>query len=107
MRPMYTFYEAISLENENREGNHHHTYYRIGLIYGNQYFKESRQAAALAEQETSEDETPAYNQFSCDGRTRCSEMTSCAEATFSLQNCPDVKMDGDHDGAACESQWCG
>lgn len=46
-------------------------------------------------------------QFRCDGRTHCSQMTSCAEATFFLRNCPNVKMDGDGDGVPCESQWCG
>ena len=45
--------------------------------------------------------------FSCDGRTYCSQMRSCAEATYFLQNCPGVKMDGDHDGVPCEKQWCG
>ncbi|EPF21158.1 MAG: excalibur calcium-binding domain-containing protein [Microcystis aeruginosa Ma_MB_F_20061100_S19] len=45
--------------------------------------------------------------FRCDGRTHCSQMTSCAEATFFLRNCPNVKMDGDGDGVPCESQWCG
>ncbi len=46
-------------------------------------------------------------QYSCDGRTYCSQMTSCAEATYFLQNCPGVKMDGNHDGVPCEKQWCG
>ena len=45
--------------------------------------------------------------FRCDGRTYCSQMTSCEEATFFLQNCPDVKMDGEGDGVPCEKQWCG
>ena len=45
-------------------------------------------------------------QFQCDGRTRCSQMTSCEEATFFLNNCPNTKMDGDHDGIPCEQQWC-
>jgi hypothetical protein len=44
--------------------------------------------------------------FRCDGRTRCSQMTSCAEATFFLKNCPGVKMDGNGDGVPCEKQWC-
>ena len=44
--------------------------------------------------------------FRCDGRTHCSQMTSCEEATFFLRNCPGVKMDGDHDGVPCEQQWC-
>ncbi|MBW8778750.1 MAG: excalibur calcium-binding domain-containing protein [Burkholderiales bacterium] len=42
----------------------------------------------------------------CDGRTRCSQMRSCEEATWFLKNCPGVEMDGDHDGVPCESQWC-
>jgi hypothetical protein len=46
------------------------------------------------------------NQFKCDGRTHCSNMTSCEEATFFLQNCPNTEMDGDDDGVPCESQWC-
>jgi hypothetical protein len=46
------------------------------------------------------------SQFKCDGRTHCSQMTSCEEATFFLQNCPGVKMDGDNDSVPCEQQWC-
>jgi hypothetical protein len=45
--------------------------------------------------------------FHCDGRTYCSQMTSCAEATYFLRNCPGVKMDGEGDGVPCEKQWCG
>ena len=45
-------------------------------------------------------------QFRCDGRTHCSQMTSCQEATFFLKNCPGTKMDGDGDGVPCEKQWC-
>jgi Excalibur calcium-binding domain len=44
--------------------------------------------------------------FKCDGRTYCSQMTSCAEATYFLQNCPGTKMDGNNDGIPCEKQWC-
>ncbi len=47
--------------------------------------------------------TAAYR---CDGRTRCSQMTSCAEATWFLQHCPNTEMDGNRDGIPCESQWC-
>ena len=43
----------------------------------------------------------------CDARLYCSQMTSCAEATWFLKNCPGVKMDGDRDGVPCEQQWCG
>jgi len=49
---------------------------------------------------------PLSSPFHCDGRTYCSQMTSCAEAKYFLNYCPDVKMDGDHDGVPCETQWC-
>jgi endonuclease YncB( thermonuclease family) len=42
----------------------------------------------------------------CDGRTHCSQMSSCEEATWFLKNCPGTKMDGDNDGVPCETQWC-
>lgn len=45
--------------------------------------------------------------FNCDGRDHCSQMTSCEEATFFLENCPNQQTDGDHDGIPCEMQWCG
>jgi cold shock CspA family protein len=51
-------------------------------------------------------ETTAPSHFRCDGRTHCSQMTSCAEAEFFLANCPGVEMDGNHDGEPCEQQWC-
>jgi cold shock CspA family protein len=57
-------------------------------------------------------DSPVSVSFHCDGRTHCSQMTSCAEAKFFLQNCPNVKMDGDRkgrgrgDGVPCEQQWC-
>ena len=48
----------------------------------------------------------AAPQFTCDGRTHCSQMRSCAEATFFLQHCPNTQMDGNNDGEPCEQQWC-
>ncbi|PML53113.1 cold shock domain-containing protein [Vibrio breoganii] len=45
--------------------------------------------------------------FSCQGKTHCSQMTSCNEAMFYLDNCPNVKIDGDNDSIPCESQLCG
>ena len=44
--------------------------------------------------------------YRCDGRTRCEQMRSCAEATWFLQHCQGVAMDGNHDGVPCERQWC-
>jgi hypothetical protein len=50
---------------------------------------------------------PGEPAFTCDGRTTCGQMTSCAEAEYFLRNCPDVEMDGNGDGEPCEMQWCG
>ncbi|WP_374605822.1 excalibur calcium-binding domain-containing protein [Thermomonas sp.] len=49
---------------------------------------------------------PASSASRCDGRTHCSQMRSCEEATYFLQHCPNTQMDGDRDGVACERQWC-
>lgn len=62
----------------------------------------ARSPARLAPRSVIES-APSYQ---CRGRTRCSQMTSCAEATWVLENCPGTRMDGDHDGVPCESQWC-
>ncbi|WP_339490988.1 excalibur calcium-binding domain-containing protein [Pseudomonas sp. EL_65y_Pfl2_R95] len=48
----------------------------------------------------------AASRYSCDGRKYCSQMTSCEEAMYFLNNCPGVKMDGGGDGVPCERQWC-
>ena len=45
--------------------------------------------------------------YRCDGRQHCSQMTSCEEARYFLRNCPDPRMDGDRDGIPCEEQLCG
>ena len=52
-------------------------------------------------------QTRPVEQFRCDSRTQCTQMTSCAEATYFLKHCPGAQMDGDHDGIPCERQWCG
>jgi len=44
--------------------------------------------------------------FTCDGRTYCSQMTSCEEAKLFLKYCPNTRLDGNHDGIPCEKQWC-
>ena len=45
----------------------------------------------------------SYEQnYSCDGRQYCSQMNSREEAVFFINNCPNTKMDGDHDGQPCE-----
>ena len=44
--------------------------------------------------------------YTCDGRTHCSQMSSCEEATYFVRHCPGTQMDGDGDGIPCERQWC-
>jgi len=72
----------------------------------------ARSAAEAEPQSVARQPSPAADpglsqtDFKCDGRTHCSQMTSCEEAMFFLQNCPGVKMDGDYDGIPCERQWC-
>jgi cold shock CspA family protein len=62
-------------------------------------------AAPVSSDAPDETATPVSS-FRCDGRTHCSQMTSCREATFFLKNCPGTKMDGNNDGVPCEQQWC-
>lgn len=42
----------------------------------------------------------------CGVKSRCSQMASCAEATFYLRTCRAGKLDGDGDGVPCE-KICG
>ena len=49
---------------------------------------------------------PVAATFTCDGRTHCSQMSSCAEATWFINHCPGTKMDSDGDGIPCEQQFC-
>jgi hypothetical protein len=63
-------------------------------------------APAAASKAMSVATAPAAASYRCDGRTYCSQMHSCAEATYFLRNCPGVKMDGNRDGVPCEKQWC-
>lgn len=43
------------------------------------------------------------HRFQCTGKQYCSQMASCAEARFYIQQCPNTKMDGDGDGHPCEN----
>lgn len=76
------------------------------------HYEEKRQASLPSTAEKVWSPTPssrpvaASASFKCDGRTHCSQMNSCAEATYFLKNCPGVKMDGNGDGVPCEAQWC-
>ena len=49
--------------------------------------------------------TPATTSggFTCAGKRRCGEMTSCEEAKFYLTSCGVGSLDGDKDGTPCEA----
>lgn len=84
-----------------------------GLVFGYRRFLEDRAVAVdtlhgrsaetMIAPTTPAAAAPAYR---CDGRTRCSQMRSCQDATTVLQRCPGTEMDGDGDGIPCEQQWC-
>ena len=73
-------------------------------VYGYSYFARSASAPSAIQTTTAPAEPSLH--FTCDGRTMCSQMTSCAEAEYFLQQCPNTKMDGNGDGEPCEQQWC-
>ena len=74
-------------------------------VYGFSRINSTKPTADVA-RAVSATQAIAPSSFKCDGRTTCSQMTSCAEAKYFLQHCPDVKMDGNGDGEPCEQQWC-
>jgi cold shock CspA family protein len=62
------------------------------------YSKVQQRSSAPPQQAPAAPMAPAVLQpaasFRCDGRTHCSQMTSCSEARYFLANCPGVQMDG-------------
>lgn len=86
----------------------------IGLLfvialgtYGYSLFNGAGRTAPEARQAMrTEAPLPGDSSFQCDGRTLCSQMTSCAEARYFVRHCPNTKMDGNGDGEPCEQQWC-
>ncbi len=86
------------------------TYAGILLLFGFFYVMNlynSSDSNSKADNTSNFTDTTTYETgFECDGRTHCSEMSSCEEAKFFLSNCPGAKMDGNNDGVPCEKQWC-
>lgn len=78
----------------------------FGGILGYAYRQVHKAEPAAASVPNASIAASAPSPFRCDGRKMCSQMTSCAEATYFIQHCPDTQMDGDGDGSPCESQWC-
>ena len=74
--------------------------------YGYTSYLQDRSVAEDSSATILEEIEAGADHYSCDGRRFCSEMTSCAEATYFVRHCPDTQMDGNGDGVPCESQWC-
>lgn len=64
-------------------------------------------ASELSYELLEQPEVQISTKFTCEGKTRCTQMNSCEEAMFYLNNCPGSVTDGDNDGRPCEDQWCG
>jgi cold shock CspA family protein len=72
------------------------------------YNKVSKEKTFINQIKTSTVETQPVEQkeqFQCQGKVWCSQMSSYEEAIFYLRNCPGTKMDGDGDGDPCEQQF--
>ena len=81
--------------------------YKAFTDYQRKQGSEISQPSPLLDQPRKRDvDVGSVAKYRCDGRTHCSQMTSCEEATFFLKNCPGTKMDGDNDGIPCERQHC-
>lgn len=75
-------------------------------VYGYSTFQPRNSAPSSLPSHLLDPPNSSSASYFCDGRTRCSQMTSCDEAMFFIRNCPSTQMDGDSDGVPCESQWC-
>ena len=112
---------AVSLRNNTRvkrdssKGGSLFTTFGLGIIcvlgyfiyekYQNYKLGQNAQEQVQTVIYQQESDTNTANQFSCDGRTHCSQMRSYEEAVYFLRHCPNVKMDGNNDGVPCERQF--
>ena len=86
-------------------------YYLVGIVVVLFGWHKYRESQRLAMEDIEPDRAVGPGDaveasWQCDGRVYCSQMPSCAEATWFLQHCPGMKMDGDQNGVPCEKQWC-
>jgi cold shock CspA family protein len=83
----------------------------VGAVFGYGRLQPLRASEQLAPTAASQplatpDAAAPASPYRCDGRRHCSQMSSCDEANYFLKHCPNVEMDGNHDGVPCEQQWC-
>jgi cold shock CspA family protein len=80
----------------------------LGLgIFGFKKYEDITATPVLTNKDVEQMKFNPVQNFRCEaGKTHCSQMRSCGEATFYIKNCPGTQMDGDHDGIPCERQHC-
>jgi hypothetical protein len=82
----------------------------IGLgIFGFNKYEQMNEMPVLTNEDIEKMKwTELTSGFQCEaGKTHCSQLRTCAEATFYIKHCPGTQMDGDNDGVPCEHQHCG
>ncbi|MCL1048617.1 excalibur calcium-binding domain-containing protein [Shewanella abyssi] len=81
----------------------------LGLgIFGFKKYEEMTATPILTNKDVEQMKFNPVQNFRCEaGKTHCSQMRSCDEATYYNKYCPNTKMDGDGDGIPCERQHCG
>ncbi|MDI9744119.1 excalibur calcium-binding domain-containing protein [Acinetobacter nosocomialis] len=79
----------------------------LGKLPDIQLTEKTKKALAFTPERPTERVNDETSVFQCDGREYCSQMHSLEEARWFVRNCPNTKMDGDHDGELCEndSRW--
>jgi apolipoprotein N-acyltransferase len=79
----------------------------LGKLPDVQLSEKTKKALALTPEKVPVRVNHETSAFHCDGRVYCTQMGSLAEARWFVRNCPNTKMDGDHDGEPCEndSRW--
>ena len=73
-----------------------------------QQFREAEESAKKAKkglwaENACPEPTQVSQTFFCGNKTKCSEMQTCAEARFYINDCGLSRLDGDNDGIPCEN----
>ena len=76
------------------------------IVVGSSYYVKNKGSTNFIPTSSKADVAASnINNYKCDGRQHCSQMSSYEEAKFFIENCPNTKMDGDNDGIPCERQF--
>jgi hypothetical protein len=76
---------------------------RFGFFVLN-FMAPQQQVDAIKASKVNEENQRANTRFQCEGKNSCAELSACDEATFYVENCPDVLVD--MSSLACKTQWC-